>query len=181
MSPSAVSGSEFGDLAASLTSRHLSGLDQQAVGLGFALVRATSMYTQELERLIHRSRGWSFSGFRIMYMIWIFGEIEARDLARLAGVSRQATSTVLATLENNRMITRERTSDTDKRLIAVRLTPEGRKAIEEAYVEQNRLESEWFGELSDDERDTLKGLIDRLAIAISRRAGTAQTGQSSIR
>ena len=27
--------------------------------------------------------GWSWAGFRIKYSIWILGEVEARDLARI--------------------------------------------------------------------------------------------------
>lgn len=163
----AVSGSDFGRVASKLTSQRMSGLDEQAVELGFTLVRTAASHMHELERIVHRPKGLSFSGFRIMYMIWLFEEIEARDLARLAGVSRQTTSTVLANLENSGLIRRERTSNTDKRLVAVQMTEAGHREIEHVFAEQNRLESEWFSALSLGERHQLKTLLDKVSISIA--------------
>ena len=71
------------------------------------------------DRLVHRERGWSYSGFRVLYMIWLTEPVEARDLARFAGVSRQTTSTVLSTLEAARLVVRRQTSKTDRRLVSV--------------------------------------------------------------
>lgn len=166
-SPSSVSGSDFGSTAVELTRRRMVGLDEQAVELGFAMVRTAAAHMQELERVVHRPNGSSFSGFRIMYMIWLFGEIEARDLARLAGVTRQTTSTVLGNLEANGLVRRDRTSDTDRRLVTVRLTPEGMDAIEKSFAEQNRLEAEWFDCLDADEKRQFKNFLDRVSIRIA--------------
>lgn len=170
-SPARVSGSEFGEVAAKLTSERLGGLDKQAVTLGFSLVRTAAAHMQELERAVHRPKGWSFSGFRIMYMIWLFEEIEARDLARLAGVSRQTTSTVLANLESAGLVRREQTSTTDRRLVAVRLTERGAQEIENAFADQNRLEARWYSVLTPEERALLKSLLDRVSISITDKSG----------
>ncbi len=173
VSPSSVSGSEFGEIAAQLTRERHPGLDDQAVALGLALIRTSTVHMQQSEKLIHRPQGWSWSGFHIMYMIWLFGEIEARDIARLAAVTRQTASTVLANLENNGFVHRERSSSTDKRLITVTLTPKGLEAIDSAFTQQNALETEWFGGLTRDERDLLKKLLDRIAMRITQSKRTA--------
>lgn len=165
--PSAISGSDFGATAADLTRRRMAGLDESAVELGFALVRTSASHLQELEREVHRPKGSSFSGFRIMYMIWLFEEIEARDLARLAGVSRQTTSTVLANLESAGLIIRERISETDRRLVAIKLTAEGTKSIEDSFAAQNKLEAYWFDCLDADEKAQFKGFLDRISIRIA--------------
>lgn len=157
-----VSGHEFPDVAAGLTLRHLPDLDEMTFHLGFSLSRAAAMHVQASESRIHRPHGWSWSAFRVMYIIWVFGQVEARDLARLSGVSRQATSSVLATLESNRLIVRERESNTDRRLVSVRLSDKGQKAIREAFSAQHRLEIDWFGSLDPQEQATLLGLLDRL-------------------
>lgn len=166
-SPSTVSGSDFGATAAELTRQRLVGLDERAVELGFALVRTSALHVQELERIVHRPNRMSFSGFRIMYMIWLFREIEARDLARLAGVSRQTTSTVLANLESNGLVRRDRLSDTDKRLVTVQLTDEGTSAITDSFASQNRLEADWFDCLDEDEKKLFKDFLDRISIQIT--------------
>lgn len=158
-----VSGGEFRDVAARLTHRMVPDLDVMAFHLGFSLSRAASLHVQGSESRIHRPKGWSWSAFRVMYIIWVFGQVEARDLARLSGVSRQATSSVLATLEGNGLIVRERDSSADRRLVSVRLSPKGSSAISEAFQAQHRLETEWFGALSPEEQATLLSLLDRLS------------------
>lgn len=157
-----VSGHEFPDVAAQLTRRHLPDLDEMTFHLGFSLSRAAAMHVQASESRIHRPQGWSWSAFRVMYIIWVFGQVEARDVARLSGVSRQATSSVLATLEGNQLIVRERESNTDRRLVSVRLSDKGQKAIREAFTAQHQLELDWFGLLDPQEQATLLGLLDRL-------------------
>jgi DNA-binding MarR family transcriptional regulator len=73
----------------------------------------------------------------------------------------------LANLENSGLIRRERTSNTDKRLVAVQMTEAGHREIEHVFAEQNRLESEWFSALSLGERHQLKTLLDKVSISIA--------------
>ncbi|NEB03496.1 MarR family transcriptional regulator [Streptomyces sp. SID13726] len=169
---SQVHGVEFSDVALELTRRELPDLDPMAFHLGMLLLRTANTHSQTSERLIHRPHGFTSSGFRILYTVWIFGQAEARDIARLSGVSRQATSTVLATLEAEGLVVRERVSTTDRRLVSVRLSEAGAAAIKDAFAEQNRLEQDWFGDLTGDERLVLKSLLGRVAGRIARSART---------
>lgn len=171
VAPGDVAGKDYTDVVVQEARARLPKLNDLAIAVSISLTRLAGSHVSESEARVHRPRGWTWGSFRVLYMIWTFEEVEARHLARLAGVSRQATSTVLGTLENHGLITRERTSTTDRRLVTVRLTPAGTKAIEEAFLEQNRLEVDWFGVLSTEEQEALKGLLDRVTarIAESRR------------
>ncbi len=171
-----VSGAEFRDVAARLTQQVVPDLDDMAFHLGFSLSRAAGMHMQASESRIHRPKGWSWSAFRVMYIIWVFRQVEARDLARLSGVSRQATSSVLATLEGNGLIVRERDSRADRRLVSVRLSPKGLDAITEAFAAQHQLEREWFGRLTAQEQATLLELLDRLSSSHSPARSTGDEG-----
>lgn len=162
VSPDDLVGARFPELSLELTRGRIAGLDETAASLGILLTRAALAHVQESEAKVHRSGGWSWAGFRILYIIWMFGEVEARDLARISGVSRQATSTVLATLEAAGLVERERTSTVDKRLVTVRLTPAGRPTFERAFVAQNALDSAIFGVLTEAERATLHSLLQRV-------------------
>lgn len=157
----------FRDAAVRFTNERRPDLDALAVALSFTLTRVASAHQQESERLVHRRKGWTYSGFRVLYMVWLFEPVEARDLARYTGVSRQTTSTVLRTLEASGLIARQRTSQTDRRLVEVRLTPLGREQIEAAFGEQNAVERDWFGALSPDELRHLLSLLDRVLARIS--------------
>lgn len=172
VSASEVHGFEFSDVALELTRQELPDLDPVAFHLGMILLRTANTHIQNSERLIHRPHGFSTSGFRILYTVWIFGQAEARDIARLSGVSRQATSTVLATLEADGLVIRERLSTTDRRLVSVRLSEAGAAAIKDAFGQQNRLEQEWFGDLTADEQATLKSLLSKVAGRIAKSTKT---------
>lgn len=165
--PPATPTARFRDAAVRFTNDRRPDLDSLSVALSFTLTRVASAHQQESERLVHRLRGWTYSGFRVLYMIWLFEPLEARDLARYTGVSRQTTSTVLRTLEAADLIARRRTSKTDRRLVEVRLTPTGREQIEAAFGEQNAVERDWFGALSRDEVRQLLALLDRVLLRIS--------------
>lgn len=165
---SEVSGEEFRDLAARSTPRIGDDFDEMAFRLGFSLTRVAAAAVHESEAQVHRPHGWSFSAFRVMYIIWIFDRVEARHIARLAGVSRQSTSSVLATLERNGFVRRERDECGDRRLVSIELTDEGRRAVQQAFVAQHRLDRAWFGVLSPQEQQQLLDLLDRVGEAIAR-------------
>jgi DNA-binding MarR family transcriptional regulator len=169
--PSEVTEDAFGARALELTRARVGEFDEDAALVATALTRTAVAHLQSSEMRVHRPRDWSWSGFRIMWMIWLFEAIEARDLARLAGVSRQATSSVLATLENKGLVHRERTSPTDRRLVTVSLTDAGLAEVERAFLEQNKLDSEWFSVLDRDEQRVLVSLLSRVTSAIDRSSG----------
>ena len=83
------------------------------------------------------------AGFRVMFCVWVGGEAEPRDIARLSGLSRAAVSSVLNTLERDGLIERTRESH-DRRLVTVRLTDDGATRIVDAYRHQNDVEREFF-------------------------------------
>ncbi|MFP5347855.1 MAG: MarR family winged helix-turn-helix transcriptional regulator [Actinomycetes bacterium] len=174
-----VTGSAFGEIVPGIIRERLPQLDRLALMLDMALYRAANALVLGSEAEVHRRYGWSWSGFRILFMLWLFEQAEARDLARLAGVSRQAASTVLSTLESKGLVRRERGTSVDRRLVAVRLTPEGQRLIEEAFLEQNRLDADWFGCLTREEQRSLHGMLERVAARIAAGARMARTAQSA--
>lgn len=153
---------EFEDVALLATREKLPHLDPSAFHVGFNLVRAASRLVQASEEAIHRRLGWSWAGFGIMYIVWIAGEIEARDISRLAGVTRQTTSSVLKTLEKDGLVERTRDSHADRRLVTVRLTPKAAEAIAHAMTDQNALEAQFLASMTEGERLVLGDLLRRL-------------------
>jgi DNA-binding MarR family transcriptional regulator len=176
LDPAEVTGESFGRRALELTRARVGTFDEDASLVATVLTRAAVAHLQASEMQVHRPRDWSWSGFRIMWLIWLFETIEARDLARLAGVSRQATSSVLATLEGKGLVHRERTSPTDRRLVTVSLTPEGLAEVEQAFAEQNALDSEWFSVLDRDEQRVLVELLARITSQIDASYRRSRSG-----
>lgn len=127
----------------------------------FDLMRLAPRLTRDFER-IHRSRGWTYAGFRIVNQLWVLGDLEPGDLARLTGASPASISSALNTLQADGYIVRS-TKPSDRRLVKVSLTSEGRKSLAAAMADQAARERAWLEILSRDERATLAKLLTRLA------------------
>ena len=145
---------EFEDAAVRSVSTAVPDADLDALRASFDLIRASTRLVQRLESEVHRDAGWSMAGFRVMFCVWVGGELEPRDIARLSGLSRAAVSSVLNTLERDGLVERTRESD-DRRLVTVRLTDDGARRLVAAYQRQNAVEREFFSSLSEVEQRRL--------------------------
>jgi DNA-binding MarR family transcriptional regulator len=151
----------FVDVAVGRTQRRLPGIDAEAMRLILTLYRVTNMVVYDLESAVHRPRGWSYPGFRLLFTLWVAGPMEAKRAAELSGMSRQAVSSLVNTLHREGLV--DRTQDeNDRRAVRLSLTPRGGEAITEAFAEHNEREHHWAEELSADERETLTRLLGRL-------------------
>ncbi len=160
--PREASWVQFRAHAASTTRQRRPEVDERAIALTFALHRVAAEHQRRSEALLLRRHGLSYSGFRVLFMVWLVEPVQARELARHAGVSRQTTSTVLTTLEGAGLVARERSASGDRRVVSVRLTGAGRTLVAEALLAQNTLERRWFGVLTPGEQDELVALCDRI-------------------
>ncbi|MFI1337334.1 MarR family winged helix-turn-helix transcriptional regulator [Streptomyces sp. NPDC020845] len=151
----------FIDHAVARTIRELPDVDPLAMRLVLSLHRAANMLVYDLESTVHRPRGWSWPGFRVLFVAWLTGPVEAKKIAELSGMSRAAVSALVATLEKDGLISKERAPH-DKRAVHLSLTEQGLAAITEAFREHNAREQEWAGSLSEDEQTTLITLLEKL-------------------
>jgi DNA-binding MarR family transcriptional regulator len=154
------------DFRAALVRRH------QAEGVVDAEASARAELVFHLTRLhvrlsgdfdaLHRRRGWTWAGFRIMNVLWAVGPAELRDLARLSGTSRAAISSALNTLERDGLVARAPV-DGDKRLVRVELTARGHSELLDGIRDQAERERDWFAALDGTERSQLTALLARLS------------------
>ncbi len=145
----AAEGDALGRLAAERVHELVEDLDAEAFAASFNLFRLSSKFLHDLETTVHRPRGLSLAGFRVLFTVWIHDQLEPRDLARLSGVSRAAVSGVLKTLERDGLIERSR-EQADRRLVTVRVTEQGEQLLRETYSEQNRRERAHYRSLASD-------------------------------
>lgn len=152
----------FVDAAVGRTRERLPGIDAEAMRLILTLYRVTNMVVYDLDSVVHRPRGWSYPGFRLLFTLWVAGPMEAKRAAELSGMSRQAVSSLVNTLHRDGLM--DRTPDeNDRRAVRLSLTERGSEAITEAFAEHNERERLWAEELSASERETLTRLLSRLA------------------
>jgi DNA-binding MarR family transcriptional regulator len=129
--------------------------------LTFSLMRLHSRLSQDFESM-HRKLGWTWSGFRIMNILWALGPVDQRDLARLSGDSRAAISSAVKTLERDGLVARARVAD-DRRLVNVSLTGHGADKLREGMQNQAEREGAWYAALSPAQRIELSDLLTRLS------------------
>ena len=85
----AIDARQFESAAVDAVSAALPQVDLDALRASFDLIRASTRLVQRLEADVHREAGWSMAGFRVMFCVWVGGELEPRDIARLSGLSRR--------------------------------------------------------------------------------------------
>lgn len=96
---------------------------------------------------------------RIISMLSEHGKMTQRELTELAGVRSASISEVLSKLEHRGMIERTKNED-DKRNIDVHLTESGKAAS--VSQKQRMSDKELFSCLSEDERNSLLTILDKL-------------------
>jgi DNA-binding MarR family transcriptional regulator len=161
--PTTITPAEHEELAVTTARRHTPGLDESAMRVGLNLVRASNRLITEAESTIQRRLGLSWPSFRVLFIVWMYGELEARSIARIAGVTRQTVSSVLSTVERHGFVERQRTDGGDRRLIRVRLTQRGQDVVQQAFALHNHIETGLCSELTTAEQHQLAALLAKIA------------------
>ena len=152
----------FVDYAIERTTSELPQVDPAAMRLGLTLHRLTSTLVYDWESTVHRPRGWSWGGFRVLFALWLAGPMEAKRVAQLSGMSRAAVSALVNTLERDGLVSRKQ-AERDKRAVLLNVTDAGHDAITSAYQAHNERERAWANALSKPELMVLIGLLEKLA------------------
>lgn len=99
------------------------------------------------------------------HMLGIISEypdgIRQKELAERAGINASSTSEVVTKLEDDGYLIRT-IDPSDKRATVLKLTEMGRVRAEEIKSEHESFLDEYFGRLTDEEKQTLSDLLDKL-------------------
>jgi DNA-binding MarR family transcriptional regulator len=151
----------FIDVAIARTARALPEVDVRAMRLILSLYRASNALVYDLESAVHRPRGWSWAGFRVLFVLWLAGPLEAKRVAHLSGMSRAAVSALVNTLERDGLVARRKAGH-DRRSVELSLTDAGREVFTSAFTAHHERERTWASALSEDEADQLTTLLEKL-------------------
>lgn len=151
----------FVDHAVRRIAEEVPGANVESLHAILLLHRASDVVVYDLESSVHRPAGWSFAGFRLMFVLWLAGAMPSGRLARLTGSSRAATSALAKTLENQGLVSR-RSDDADRRAVVLDLSESGRHRLLAAFAEHNERERAWADRLDEAERRTLIRLLGKL-------------------
>ena len=104
------------------------------------IYRAATAIRRHMETRVLAPEQLSWTAFVTLWVLWIWGEMEARHLAAEAGITKGTLTGVLDTLERRGLVVRRRHDD-DRRLLSVRLTDDGQALLTRLYPAFNAEEA----------------------------------------
>jgi MarR family transcriptional regulator, organic hydroperoxide resistance regulator len=167
-SPAARS-QEYRTLAATETavSERLSGmtLDMPAMAVVSNVYRAAGAIRNHFEHTVLAPYNLTWTGWVVLWVVWIWREIETRHVAAEAGISKGTLTGVASTLEKLGLVTRRAHPD-DGRRVLLSLTPAGLTLMAELFPQLNKQEALVVESLSSDEIQVLATALRRIVVGL---------------
>lgn len=136
-------------------------LQREAMAAVANIYRAAAATRQHVENTVLREAELTWTGFVVLWVVWIFGEMETRHVAEEAGISKGTLTGVARTLESRGLVTRA-PHPSDGRLVMLSLTDAGEELMSTLFPAFNAEESFVTARLSTKECDRLAGLLRRI-------------------
>lgn len=133
-------------------------LDFRAMWAVSNLFRASAAIRRHMESKVLADDRLSWTSFVAMWVLWVWGEMESRDLASAVGISRPTSTGVVTTLERRGYVRRRKNAE-DGRMVRVSLTDRGRRKIEQLFPRFNAEETVVTSHLSAEQQDTMATML----------------------
>jgi DNA-binding MarR family transcriptional regulator len=104
------------------------------------IFRAATTVRNHMERTVLSKADLSFTAFVVLWVLWIWGEQEARYVAAESGISRGTLTGVVSTLETRGLV-RRRIHPDDRRSVLVMATKDGEKLMRRLFPQFNAQET----------------------------------------
>ena len=117
-------------------------LNFQAAAAVSSLYRAANAVRVHLTNTVLRQHGLTWTGFVVLWVVWIWDGMETRHAAESAAISKATLTGVVKTLEARGLLTR-RVSGTDRRLVNLELTDAGTKLMTSSTRSSTRPRPRW--------------------------------------
>jgi MarR family transcriptional regulator, organic hydroperoxide resistance regulator len=135
-------------------------IDVAAMAVVSNIYRAAGAVRNHFERTVLQPYDLTWTAWVVLWVVWIWREIETRHVAAEAGISKGTLTGVASTLERRGLLTR-RAHPGDARRVLVTLTEAGGELMDKLFPEFNRAEQFVTADLGDQ---------DKLLLAQSLRA-----------
>jgi len=126
------------------------GVDLDAMAVVSNIFRVSVLFRNQAEKRFLLKHNLTFSGFTVLWVLWVFGRMESYQLAEECGVSKGTLTGIVSTLEKYEFAER-RSHPTDGRRRVVQLTRKGKSLMKKLFPDINDLEREFVGELNQSE------------------------------
>jgi DNA-binding MarR family transcriptional regulator len=145
-------------------------LDLAAMAALSNLFRSSTAIRRHMEANVLAPDRLSWTSFVGLWVLWVWGEMEAREFASAVGISRPTATGVMTTLEARGFLIRRR-DGRDGRTVRVSLTPAGLRLIEALFPRFNSEEAAVASVLTVAEQRSLASMLRRLLRGVDPGAG----------
>lgn len=142
-------------------------LDYSAMAVASNLFRAANAVRNHFERTVLSQNNLSWTGFVVLWVVWIWEPIETRQIVLEGGFSKATLTGVLSTLEGRGWLVREK-SRSDGRLVEVSLTAAGRTLMAELFPAFNLQEQHIAGPIDPTKRDEFAELLRLVTVNVEK-------------
>jgi MarR family transcriptional regulator, organic hydroperoxide resistance regulator len=142
-------------------------VDMSAMAVVSNVYRAANSVRNHLERTVLAPHGLTWTGWVVLWVIWIWGEIESRHVAAEAGVSKGTLTGVQKTLATKGLVHRAVHPD-DGRRVLLSLSPAGERLMAELLPEFNAVEAWVTTDLDDGAKVALARSLRTLVKRVER-------------
>jgi DNA-binding MarR family transcriptional regulator len=144
-------------------SDRLAGLpvDLKAMAAVSNLYRAASVVRNHFERTVLAEQDLTWTAWVVLWVIWVWEDIETRHAASEAGISKSTLTGVAGTLQSRGLL-RRRPYPADGRRVLLSLTPKARQLMEGLFPDFNRHEAQAVTPLDDAELEVLTRALRKI-------------------
>ena len=150
-------------------------LDFRAMWAISNVFRSSVAIRRHMEAKVLSEDRLSWTSFVGLWVLWVWGELDARGFADAVGISRPTATGVMTTLEGRGLVTR-RKDPRDGRMVIVGLTDPGRTTIEHLFPRFNAEESSLASHLTGEQQDALASMLRSLLQAVERNGDRGAAG-----
>jgi MarR family transcriptional regulator, organic hydroperoxide resistance regulator len=143
------------------------GLHHESTLLISDITRVANGIRLSLTNAVLREHDLSWTGFAILWLLWLHGPLETRHAAQAAAISKATLTGVVNTLEQRGYLERIPRSD-DRRLVELHLTASGHQFMESVYPSYNQAEKATLEALNDRERAALRNGLEKLVRSLEK-------------
>jgi MarR family transcriptional regulator, organic hydroperoxide resistance regulator len=140
-------------------------LDMPAMTAVSNLYRAAGAIRNHFEHTVLAPYNLTWTGWVVLWVVWIWEEIETRHVAVEAGISKGTLTGVAGTLEKRGLLER-RTHPDDGRRVLLRLSPAGLQLMTELFPVFNKQEAQVVEPLSAEELRVLAGALRKIVVGM---------------
>jgi len=133
-------------------------LDFESLDAISNIYRAAGAIRRRAEGQVLAEFNLSFGGFTVLWVLWVWGEMETAQLADECGVAKGTLTGLLTTLEKRSLVERKRVQ-ADRRRVQVELTDAGTALIDELFPKFNSFESAMTRGLDGSRKQDLAQLL----------------------